>query len=1663
VGLGVGGWLFDWFNLFDAFVVVITIIDFALSGGDGALSSLQMLRLVRLFRIVESWQSMSVLLSSITKTLGDLVNFGLVLVLFMFIYTILGRQIFDGKMRDEETGERTRVHMDTFGWGLVMVFQVISPENWNDFLYHAVEAVGWGGAVYAVSLFLLGNLVVLSLFLAIMLGGFGQDEAEAAAAAEAEGEGDGEKQGDPDEERDAEQERNHKQLSLLNPDPGSPSPSRSLRPSSPVPAPARFICLRLASFLASSPRVQRFKWWWAEKWIQWTDPDPSYDDDDDDDHDDDAEEAEVDEFGQASLQTNELDPPPSSSSPPLSPPLSPDSSPSSTPPLSPLPQSFASAASPSSSYVAPSMKRDGVNGGVGVGVGDVGDGKEVVVGVDVASSSSSASASSSSSSSSSSASSSHLPHSRTLPASLSSMLSGNNNNNNQKEEKSRAQAGEGEEKTEEEEEDEEKEKDKKQVKFHKSASVGSGLSALSASSAAALGMAARSVHVITKLIKTKGKGPTKSDPLTRGLNPALLHPTDASTTLPPIPHHRDAPSTLFALSSKRASSHVLNRQTLVSQHRASTRDLFGADVVQKVQEKVHEQKMHRSLSRASLGLNLNHVALNLNLGAAKDKDKDPNANDHHHQHHSIVPASNQILVAPASSSSASKHPVPEEDSRGSYGQVSSGATGGLMGSMTSRARVRSRSRDHGKSKEQAGLGVQSGSGAQASSLGMELGLGLGLARQDSVYPHLRDKAQAHLHHQQHQDMRPLADEIESERVIPGRALCCLRPNSPIRVWANKLAFNFYFENFILLVILFSCVTMAMETPDLEYTNLRLFNVVEASHYVVLAVFVLEMVLKVLALGFVMHPGAYLRSGYNQLDFLIVLTTILSLSVTSQRAANGLNSLRALRPLRLLADFESTQKIIKALWNGTKSILNVVVLGVLLLLVFAIIGVQMWAGRMRRCTFVVDASVDLSLDLDACLAAGGIWVNPLDLGNWDDVFSALLMMFELSTGENWPGMMMAAVDAPPLVDGVSRLAPIRDYNQWAAVFFIVVVLVCTFFYANLFVGAILDAYEGSRTDNLSEVQSKWFNTYRAILEHPPPLRMVRPRPQTTHPLQLVLLHQQQLQAHTQDSNTPPLQPPPPSLTSRQRFQLTCHQRWWAFRQACYKLAQYEWTRRVMMAVVFLNSIFMGLMYTGMVDDYELAFLRLNDICSWVYVLECVMKLAGYGPVQYWAVHWHRYELVNAVFAVFDFFFISLSLLTVELPYFNPLFFRAFRVLRMFQLLDMFVGMRNLMQTLRFSLPAIYNVVFLLAVFYFVYAVAGMALFGNVRYTNYLNDDANFRTFPTAMVTLFRATTGENWNGLMRDCMISPPFCAVEAGDCGSVSESVIYWISFQLITFFILVKLVVAIVINHFEEEFEDGGASASLHSMPVTSGEIINFGRLWHPYSRGIGDTMPVARLPELFKSLSGSLATEGLSDYETAMRVMDTIPSDGAMVHYVDVLYRLCQRAFAGRYPDQYKSMDQLPWDHEKMVCSTSEAYRQYPKLRQAKRWRLSAGVVMRLLVVQRLYRGMRARKSLREAMIQAKHAQYRLQARSDPEDEIKESKSPSPSSLPVSSPSSASALLEHKSPNLNPNPSPVDLRHHLHHPHQHQHAIINNNNNNSRMRDNGNDLSVHSVSSSD
>ena len=175
VGMGATEYGKDNFNLFDAAVVLISIIELA-AAGSGGLSALRAFRILRILKLIRSWTSLQNFLYTVYLTVLDLGNFSFIVFLAIFIFALLGMQLFGGKMCGLDDGDTPRHNFDTLLWALVTVFQVLTGEDWNAVMYDGMAANGSWSALYFVALLVIGNFLVLNLFIAILLINFGQQE-----------------------------------------------------------------------------------------------------------------------------------------------------------------------------------------------------------------------------------------------------------------------------------------------------------------------------------------------------------------------------------------------------------------------------------------------------------------------------------------------------------------------------------------------------------------------------------------------------------------------------------------------------------------------------------------------------------------------------------------------------------------------------------------------------------------------------------------------------------------------------------------------------------------------------------------------------------------------------------------------------------------------------------------------------------------------------------------------------------------------------------------------------------------------------------------------------------------------------------------------------------------------------------------------------------------------------------------------------------------------------------------------------------------------------------------------------------------------------------------------------------------------------------------------
>mmetsp|Transcript_57180 Transcript_57180/g.100037 ORF Transcript_57180/g.100037 Transcript_57180/m.100037 type:complete len:1956 (+) Transcript_57180:179-6046(+) len=187
VAMGPKSYLLTVMTAFDGAIVVAGWVEICMSGGGGAVRAFRGLRLLRIFKLAKKLVSLRVMLKAMWNTLASLGNLAVLLGLMIFIFTLMGRELFalkfhfddDGKFMDDKDspycgGEKDnfdcvpRAHFDTFIWAFTTVFQILTGENWNAIMYDGMKK-NILFIVYFILVMVFGQFIMLSLFVAVLM------------------------------------------------------------------------------------------------------------------------------------------------------------------------------------------------------------------------------------------------------------------------------------------------------------------------------------------------------------------------------------------------------------------------------------------------------------------------------------------------------------------------------------------------------------------------------------------------------------------------------------------------------------------------------------------------------------------------------------------------------------------------------------------------------------------------------------------------------------------------------------------------------------------------------------------------------------------------------------------------------------------------------------------------------------------------------------------------------------------------------------------------------------------------------------------------------------------------------------------------------------------------------------------------------------------------------------------------------------------------------------------------------------------------------------------------------------------------------------------------------------------------------------------------------
>ncbi len=241
--------------------------------------------------------------------------------------------------------------------------------------------------------------------------------------------------------------------------------------------------------------------------------------------------------------------------------------------------------------------------------------------------------------------------------------------------------------------------------------------------------------------------------------------------------------------------------------------------------------------------------------------------------------------------------------------------------------------------------------------------------------------------------------------------------------------------------------------------------------------------------------------------------------------------------------------------------------------------------------------------------------------------------------------------------------------------------------------------------------------------------------------------------------------------------------------CEQVVESRWFQFSILAIIVFAAVLVGLeTYPKIVDQHHGLLNALNQIVLWIFVAEAAIKMIRHGR------HWYRY--FYDPWNVFDFIIVAVCFMPVDASYAAVL--RLARIMRALRLMTAMPQLQLIVGALIKSIPSMFYVGILLALNFYVYAVMGVFLFSE-------NDPIHFRDLPTAMLSLFRVVTLEDWTDIMYIQMYGSDVYAYDnTTGIEPVSKAMpivgaAYFVSFVMFGTMIMLNLFIGVILNSMEQ------------------------------------------------------------------------------------------------------------------------------------------------------------------------------------------------------------------------------------------------------------------------
>ncbi|XP_069715363.1 sodium channel protein type 5 subunit alpha-like isoform X4 [Phaenicophaeus curvirostris] len=740
----------------------------------------------------------------------------------------------------------------------------------------------------------------------------------------------------------------------------------------------------------------------------------------------------------------------------------------------------------------------------------------------------------------------------------------------------------------------------------------------------------------------------------------------------------------------------------------------------------------------------------------------------------------------------------------------------------------------------------------------------------------------------------------------------------LRKTCYRIVEHNWFETFIIFMILLSSGALAFEDIYLEDRK-NIKTMLEYADKIFTYIFVLEMLLKWVAYGF----KKYFTNAWCWLDFLIVDVSLISLIASTlgyseMGPIKSLRTLRALRPLRALSRFEGMRVVVNALVGAIPSIMNVLLVCLIFWLIFSIMGVNLFAGKFGKCINKTEGDMPLDSkiinNMSDCIlynVSGTFYWTKVKV-NFDNVGAGYLALLQVATFKGWMDIMYAAVDSRECEE-----QPEWEYNLYMYLYFVIFIIFGSFFTLNLFIGVIIDNFNQQKKKIsgqdifMTEEQKKYYNAMKKLGSKKPQ----KPIPRPLNKYQGFIF----------------------DVVSKQAFDVS------------------------IMILICLNMVTMMVETDDQSQEKVNILHKINMLFVAIFTGECIFKMLAL----------RHYYFTNG-WNIFDFVVVILSIVGTVLSdiiqkyFFSPTLFRVIRLARIGRILRLIrgaKGIRTLLFALMMSLPALFNIGLLLFLVMFIYAIFGMANFAYVKKEHGIDDMFNFQTFANSMLCLFQITTSAGWDGLLNPILnTGPPYCDPNLpnangskGDCGSPAVGILFFVTYIIISFLIVVNMYIAIILENFSVATEES-------TEPLSEDDFDMFYEIWEKFDPEATQFIEYSALSDFADALSEPLRIA--KPNKIKLIAMDLPMVSGDRIHCLDILF-----AFTKRVLGESGEMDALKIQMEEKFMAANPSKISYEPITTTLRRKQEE---VSAIVIQRAYRRHLFRRSMKQASYLYRHRTF-------------------------------------------------------------------------------------------